>query len=237
MFKQKKRKKNTATTLARKLITVANSKSVVSEQFKTIRTNINFSMPDKDIKTLLITSSTPGEGKSTVSSNTAVVFAQENKKVLLIDADMRKPTVHHTFNLNNSVGLANLLTRQAIVEQAVQKTEIEGLHIITSGPIPPNPAELLASNMMSNLIDELSKQYDVIIFDAPPILSVTDAQILSNKCDGTIIVVNSGAAEKAGVLKAKEALELSQANILGVVLNNFKLERDHYYYQYYGSAE
>lgn len=237
MFNKKKRKKKTATTLARKLITVANPKAVVSEQFKTIRTNINFSMPDGDLKTMLVTSSTPGEGKSTVSSNIAVVFSQEGKKVLLVDADMRKPTVHHTMGLANTVGLSNVLIRKASIEEAIQKTEVEGLHVMTSGPIPPNPAELLASNTMNSFIETLTNQFDLIIFDAPPILSVTDAQILSNKCDGTIMVIDSGGAEKEGVIKAKDALVLSQAKILGVVLNNFKLERDHYYYQYYGTTE
>ena len=236
MFKKKRKEKN-ATTLARKLITVVDPKAVVSEQFKTIRTNINFSMPDKDLKTLLITSSTPSEGKSTVSSNVAVVFAQEGKRVLLVDADMRKPTVHHTFKLNNTCGLANVLTRQATIDDAINESVVEGLQVMTSGPIPPNPAELLTSQMMTTMMQELARRYDVVIFDAPPILSVTDAQILSNKCDGTILVVNAGVAEKAGVVKAKEALTASQANILGVVLNNIKLERDHYYYQYYGSPE
>ncbi|MER1956066.1 MAG: CpsD/CapB family tyrosine-protein kinase [Solibacillus sp.] len=237
MFKRKKNTNSTQTTLARKLITVRNPKSVISEQFKTIRTNINFSMPDQDIKTIIVTSSTPGEGKSTVSSNSAVVFAQSGKKVLIVDADMRKPTAHHTFGIRNASGLSTLLTRQHSIEEVVHKSEVEGLHVITSGPIPPNPAELLGSKMMDQLIEQLTAMYDLVIFDAPPILSVTDAQILSNKCEGTILVVNSGKAEKDGVLKAKEALVSSQANILGVILNNFVLEKDHYYYQYYGNAE
>lgn len=237
MFNRKKKKKAQTTTLARKLITVRNPKSIVSEQFKTIRTNINFSMPDQDIKTIIVTSSTPGEGKSTISSNSAVVFAQSGKKVLLIDADMRKPTAHHTFGIRNVAGLSTLLTRQHSIEEVVHKSEVEGLSVITSGPIPPNPAELLGSKTMDQLIVQLTELYDLVIFDAPPVLSVTDAQILSHKCQGTILVVNSGKAEKDGVLKAKEALVSSQANILGVVLNNYILDKDHYYYQYYGSAE
>lgn len=237
MFNKAQRHKTRPTTLARKLITVQSPKSIVSEQFKTIRTNINFSMPDQDIKTIVVTSSTPGEGKSTISSNMAVVFAQSGKKILLIDSDMRKPTAHHTFGVKNGQGLSTLLTRQHSFNEVSHQTEIEGLHLITSGPIPPNPAELLGSKMMDQLMLTLSEHYDLIIFDAPPVLSVTDAQILSNKCQGTILVVNSGKAEKDGVLKAKESLAGSQANILGVILNNFTLEKDHYYYQYYGSAE
>ena len=237
MMFMKKRKKKVADTVGRKLITVVNPLAVISEQFKTIRTNINFSTPDKDLKTMVITSSVPSEGKSTVSSNVAVVFSQEGKRVLLVDADMRKPTVHHTFNLPNTSGLANVLTRQATIDEVIQDSCIEGLKIMTCGPIPPNPAELLASQMMTTVMNDLVSRFDVIIFDAPPILSVTDAQILGNKCDGAIIVANTGVVEKAAVLKSKELLMASQAKILGVVLNNYKLERDHYYYKYYASVE
>ena len=236
LFKMRKKKLNT-NTMARKLISLSNPKTIVSEQFRTIRTNLNFSMPDKDLKTLLITSSSPGEGKSTISSNIAIVFAQEGKKVLLIDADMRKPTIHYTFDLKNTFGLSSVLTRQVELEQAYNKTAVEGLFVLTSGPIPPNPSELLASKHMDQIMLTVTEQFDIVIFDTPPVLSVTDAQIMSNKCDGTVLVVNSGVAEKAMVLKAKESLRASKGNLIGVILNNYKLERDHYYYQYYGNAK
>ncbi|AMQ07896.1 CpsD/CapB family tyrosine-protein kinase [Sporosarcina psychrophila] len=231
------KKKKPIQTVARKLVTYDSPKSVVSEQFRTVRTNINFSMPDKDLKTLLFTSSTPGEGKSTSASNVAIVFAEEGKKVLLVDADMRKPTMHYTFHKTNSTGLSNLLTRKWELKDVVIETEIEGLHIVTSGPIPPNPAELLGSKTMDSLIEEFIAGYDIVVFDAPPLLSVADAQILSNKCDGTILVISSGTAEKDSVIKAKEALVSSKANILGTLLNNFVLEKEHHYYQYYGTGE
>lgn len=234
---RKKNKKHIIQNAARKLVTSVNTKSIVSEQFRTLRTNINFSMPDKELKTFLITSSSPGEGKSTVAANTAVVFAQQGKRVLLVDSDMRKPTVHYTFHLTNTLGLSNLLTRQATVAEVVKAGEIENLHIITCGPIPPNPAELLSSQTMNKVIEEMKESYDVIIFDAPPLLSVTDAQILSNKCEGTILILSAGETEKEGILRAKEALVSSKANIIGVVMNNFQLQKDHYYYQYYGNAE
>ncbi|MEK4385206.1 CpsD/CapB family tyrosine-protein kinase [Solibacillus sp. FSL W7-1464] len=237
MFKKFKRKKMQPATLARKLITASNPKSIVSEQFKTIRTNINFSMPDKDIQTIVLTSSTPGEGKSTNSSNIAVVYAQAGKKVLLVDSDMRKPTAHHTFGIKNVNGLSTVLIRQHTIEEVVNKTDIEGLSLITSGPIPPNPAELLASKTMDQFIETAKETYDLIIFDAPPVLSVTDAQILSNKCEGTLLIINSGVAEKENVIKAKEMLLVSKANIIGAVLNNYKIDKDHYYYQYYGAVE
>lgn len=234
---KKKNRKRIIQTVARKLVTSTNTKSIVTEQFRTLRTNINFSMPDKEIKTFLFTSSSPGEGKSTVAANTAVVFAQEGKRVLLVDADMRKPTVHYTYHVTNTIGLSNLLTRQATLDEVVKDTEIGNLQIITCGPIPPNPAELVGSQTMDRMMEDMKEKFDVIIFDAPPVLSVADAQILSNKADATILVMSAGETEKTEILKAKEALVSSNANIIGVVLNNFELSKDHYYYQYYGNAE
>lgn len=229
----KKKKKKKLVKMARKLVTIANDHSFISEQFRTIRTNITFSMPDREIKTILVTSATPGEGKSTNAANIGVVFAQEGKRVVIVDADLRKPTMHYTFLLQNARGLSNLLTRHFTISEVVNNTDIANLYVLTSGPIPPNPAELLASTLMGNVIEELKKEFDIIIFDAPPLLSVTDAQILSNKCDGTLLIVNSGVAENESVLKAKASLEASKANILGVVLNNYKMPLHQYYEQYY----
>ncbi|WP_404427705.1 CpsD/CapB family tyrosine-protein kinase [Ureibacillus chungkukjangi] len=234
MFKHKRKKHS----LARKLIFKENPKSIISEQYRTIRTNINFSMPDRDFKTILVTSAGPGEGKSTSSANLAGIYAQEGKRIILVDADMRKPTTHYTFKLTNSYGLSGVLTRQCELNDAIQKTDIEGLFVLPSGAIPPNPAELLDSNRMNQLISELQEQFDLIIFDTPPVLSVTDSQILSNKCDATILVINSGFTPKETAVKAKETLIQSKANVIGVILNNFILEKDHYYYyQYYGDAK
>ncbi|HWL26468.1 MAG TPA: CpsD/CapB family tyrosine-protein kinase [Ureibacillus sp.] len=215
---------------APKLMTTAENFSYISEQFRTIRANITFSMRKQGVKTLLVTSATPGEGKSTNAANLAVVFAQEGKRVLLIDADMRKPVMHYTFRLMNGVGLSNVLTTMDYFEYSIQETFIDGLSVITSGPIPKNPAELLSSNNLKLLVKELEKQFDLIIFDAPPILAVSDAQILSNQCDGTILVVSAGKVDKSGVIKAKTALQSSQANVLGVIVNNFKQAKGEYYY-------
>lgn len=235
MLFRKKRKKQQ--TLARKLVVRDDPKSVISEQFRTIRTNIKFSMPDEELKTVVITSASIKEGKSTTSTNIASVFAQEGKKVLIVDCDMRKPTVHYTFSLKNVIGLSNLLTRQCTLEEAIQETDIEGLSVITSGPIPPNPAELLASKQMMLVLEKLENEFDMIILDAPPVLPVTDAQILSNKCDATILVISAGETQKNAILKAKELLEHSKANIIGVIMNNVKLKKNQYYYHYYGEAE
>ncbi|TQR17336.1 CpsD/CapB family tyrosine-protein kinase [Psychrobacillus vulpis] len=229
MFKKKKR-----IPAERKLVTITDPKSVVSEQFRTLRANIKFAMKDKKMDTLLFTSASSGEGKSTIAANVAISFAQEGKKVLLVDGDLRKPTIHYTFNTLISPGLTNRLMSQWKFEYIVKNSGVVGLHLITCGPIPSNPAELLGSTSMDVFIEEMKARYDIVIFDAPPVLSVADAQILSNKCDGTILVISSGATDKGNVVKAKEALKASNANIIGTILNNFKLEKGHYYYEYYG---
>jgi len=233
MSQEKRANKKNLRKMGRKLVTVGNRNSFVSEQFRTIRTNITFAMPDQEIKSILVTSATPGEGKSTNVANLGVVFAQEGKKVCIVDADLRKPTMHYTFRLQNIRGLSNLLTTQYDLSDVLNSTDIPNLFVLTSGPIPPNPAELLSSKAMDSVIRQLINDFDMIIFDAPPLLSVTDAQILSNKCDGTLLIVNSGAVENASVLKAKISLEASKANILGVVLNNYKIPLGEYYDQYY----
>lgn len=231
---KRKKKKAKLETMGRRLITVSNSRSIIAEQFRTIRTNIKFSMPDIDLKTILVTSSTPGEGKSTNAANLGVVFAQEGKKVLIVDADMRKPTMHHTFGIFNTIGLSTVLSKQNEINSAIQETPIVGLYVLPSGPIPPNPAELLSSKLFNAFLDEMKKNYDIIIFDAPPVLSVSDTQVLSHQCDGTLLIVQSGVAEKEVVLKAQAILAASQAKILGVVLNNCKMpKKQKYYYQYY----
>ena len=231
MFKKKIKMKQIAT---RKLVTSVAPTSIISEQFRKVRTNINFSMVENELQTLLFTSTSIGEGKSTIAANVGIVFAQEGKKVLLVDADLRKPTMHYTFHKPNSPGLTNLLSSHCSLDQVVKESGINGLYLITCGPIPFNPAELLSSTSMDIFIREVRAKYDIIIFDAPPTLSVSDAQILSNKCDGTILVISSGEAEKVDVLKAKEALLSSKANIIGTILNNYKIDKNHYYYQYYG---
>lgn len=219
------------------LVTLTRPSSVIAEQFRTIRTNIQFSMVDKNLKTLVVTSAGPGAGKSTISANLAVTFALQGKKVLIVDADMRKPTVHKTFRLPNKDGLTTLLTEKDIeIESIAHKLDAEGLFVITSGIIPPNPSELLASNRMNQLILEFEEIFDLIIFDMPPVIAVTDAQIMASKADGTIFVVNKDGANKEMVAKSKVLLEKVKSNIIGVIFNRVEIKGDNYYY-YYGENQ
>lgn len=216
----------------RSLITHLDPKSPVSEAFRTLRTNIQFSSIDSQVKTMMITSTGPSEGKSTITANLAVVLAQSGKKTLLVDTDLRKPTVHRTFRLLNRDGLTNALTSQDNFKQFAKNTEIDNLDVITTGPIPPNPSELLGSMAMARFINEVSAIYDTVIFDTPPVIAVTDVQILATQVDGVFLVVNSGKTNRDMALKAKTLLSNVKANILGCVLNNREIEGENYYYYY-----
>ena len=218
----------------RSLITHINPKSPISEQYRTIRTNIQFASIDKEIKTLMVTSSGPGEGKSTTVANLAVVLAQQGKKVLLIDGDLRKPTVHYTFKVSNIYGVTNVLTRQTSLQDAVVTTTIPDVYVLPSGPVPPNPSELIDSKSMDQLIEEASTIYDYVLFDTPPIMAVTDGQLLAHRVDGVILVISSGKTEIEAAVKSKELLEHANAKILGTVLNAKEVKNDNYYY-YYGT--
>jgi capsular exopolysaccharide synthesis family protein len=230
----KKEKKTKVSDFKRKLIVKNDPKSPISEQYRTIRTNIQFSTVDNEIRSLMVTSSGPGEGKSTTSANLATVFAQQGNRVLFVDADMRKPTVHYTFSLPNNYGLTTVLTKQSdLIDTAIQ-IDTSNLYVLPCGPIPPNPAELLSSRSMDEFIELALKEYDLVVFDSPPVLVVTDAQLLANKCDGTVLVVSSGFTEKENAIKAKDLLAASKAKLLGVILNNKKQEQSQYYYYYGG---
>lgn len=209
-----------------------NSKSLIAEQYKLIRTNIQFSSVDKEIKSIVVTSPEPHDGKTTTASNLAVVFAQQGKKVLLLDTDLRKPSVHYSFNSSNITGLTSILTNQVNLEDAILQTEIPNLDIITSGPVPPNPSEILNSEKMERILGRLRSEYDYVILDTPPVLIVADPQIVANKCDGVIMVVASGKTAKKSALKAKDLLMNSGTTLLGAILNGSKQDiRENYYYQ------
>jgi len=215
------------------LITLTEPTSPMAEAYRTLRTNIQYSSIDKKIKTVLITSSGPGEGKTTTSSNLAVVMAQGGNKTILVDCDQRKPKVHRVFKLSNASGLSNMLVKESEMQVGIQKTNIPNLHVLTAGTRPPNPAELLGSEKMKKFMEQLELNYDFVILDTPPIIMVTDAQILAQYADGCLLVVASGEAEKDLVIKAKSLLDKVNAKILGVILNKVdSTKKGYYHYQY-----
>ncbi|MGE7876624.1 CpsD/CapB family tyrosine-protein kinase [Peribacillus muralis] len=217
----------------RSSISMLKSKSPVVEQYRTIRTNLQFSAVEKDIRSMIFTSANPGEGKSTTSINVAAVFAQQGKRILIIDADLRKPSVHTNLNMENFLGLTNIITKQNQLQEAIQSSIYPNLDVLTSGPIPPNPSELLGSNGMENVLEEAKMNYDLVILDTPPVNAVTDAQILANMTDGVVLVVSSGSTEIQQAKKAKELLHNANAKLLGAILNKKKQKYSDEYY-YYG---
>lgn len=228
------KKKNVESAERPGLVVLNKPSSVVSEQFRTVKTNIQFSMVDETLRTIVVTSAGPAAGKLTIAANLAATFASNEKKVLLVDADLRKPTVHKTFKVRNNDGLTTLLTdRNASLEEVIYRTHSDGLYVLTSGAIPPNPAELLASKRMEEIRQEMLDYFDLVIFDTPPLLAVTDAQVMASKSEGVIFVIPKGQANKEEVIKAKDLLEKVQANVLGAILNRVDKSDDSYYY-YYG---
>ena len=221
------------------LITNLGSRSPITEAYRSLRTNLEFVNPDSPAKTILFTSSGPGEGKSTTAANLAISSVQNGKRVLLIDCDLRKPVQHSIFSISNMKGITDLLVDHSItLDMVMQETNIPNLKVIPCGTLPPNPAELLGSQRMTNLIKELLGYYDMLVIDAPPIISVTDAAILASIADGVILVVRSGQAERGMVIKANELLKKVNAKVLGVVMNRIKIDKNQeQYYYYYSKGE
>lgn len=218
-------------------ITHYDSRSPVAEAYRAIRTNLQFSGAGKTLKTIVFTSAIPNEGKSTTVANLAITIGQDDKKILLIDCDMRKPVIHRHFSLLNR-GLSNCFAEDLPLKEVIQADVFPNLDIVTSGPIPPNPAELLGSKKMKALLQEAAEMYDYVFLDMPPVLAVTDAvlmsSLMSSQTDGTILVLGSGDISPDEGKQAKELLEKVHANILGVILN--KVPQHHksgYYYYYY----
>jgi succinoglycan biosynthesis transport protein ExoP len=219
-----------------RLVALLNPRSSVAEAYRALRTNIEFASVDVPIRTLLVTSSVPGEGKTTTASNLAIVFAQAGRRVLLLDADLRKPGVHQVFDLPNTHGLTTLLRDENVdLGAIVQSTEQDNLRVLTTGPLPPNPAELLGSQRMRATLDRLNDGNDLLILDSPPLQAVADAAILSSFIDGTLFVIDSARGRRGAVRQGREALTKAGANVVGAVLNRTPAGAHSAYADYYGA--
>lgn len=208
-----------------------NPKSIAAEAYRSLKTNIQYSSFDKEYKTIVITSSNPGEGKSTTSGNLALTLAEGESRVLLVDCDMRKPSMHKNFRVTNTYGIADiLLQRKKVMDVAHMYNK--NLSIITAGKVPPNPAEMLGSKAMSAFLEEMKEHFDYIILDTPPILPVTDSKLLAIKADATVVVVRSEISKSKHVSQAFKELEKVNANIIGTILNDVEMYSEKLYYDY-----
>lgn len=208
-------------------------KSISVEAYNSIRTSIKYAAIDKPIKTIVVTSSVPGEGKSTVVGNVAMSLAKDGSRVLIIDCDLRKPSLHRKFKISNEKGLTDCLINKNTSKEVVQQYS-ERLFIITAGTIPPNPSEIVGSKTMELFLKELSINYDYIVLDTPPLLAVTDAQLLSAKSDAALFVVRAGKTKEKIISKGYKELSKVQANVIGSILNSVDTSDRGEYYKYYG---
>jgi capsular exopolysaccharide synthesis family protein len=218
-----------------RLATLLYPRSGVAEAYRTLRANVEFASVGAPMRTLLVTSSVPGEGKTVTAANLAVAYAQAGRRVLLIDADLRKPGVHLLFDLPNAHGLTSLLRSDEVSLDAIaQITEQDNLRVLTTGPLPPNPAELLGSQRMPAILERLKAGGDLVIFDSPPLQAVTDSAILSSYLDATLFVIDARRSRRRIVRLAREALAKAGANVLGAVLNGIPARAQSDYAGYYG---
>lgn len=215
------------------LITISAPKSPPSESYRTLRSNINFAMVDQPARQFVVTSAGSGEGKTVTASNIAVVFAQAGESVIVVDTDLRRPTLHRLMHGDSSRGLTNILVGEATIDDVLQDTHVEGLRLISSGPLPPNPAEMLDSAAMVKLIEDLRNYADIVIFDSPPAIVLTDAVVLASKVERTILVAEAGQVTREAFGEAVRLIRNARGNLLGVVLNKLRLSASDYYYYYY----
>lgn len=216
------------------LITMKHSRSPIAEDYRILRTNLRYAAIENPGGALLVTSANPGEGKTTTAANLAIAMAQAGKRVVLMDADLRRPSVHRLFGLSGERGLSELFLEDGpMLEEVLQTTEVPGLSVLVSGEQPPNPAEMLESRRMTNLFQKLREIADIVVVDSPPLLAVADANILASRCSGAILVVDSGRTRTEAVRRVSETLRHSQVKVLGVVLNRISSRRGGYYNHYY----
>jgi capsular exopolysaccharide synthesis family protein len=213
----------------RTLITLRDPGSAAAEAYRTLRTNIQFSSLDRPLKTLLVTSTAPDEGKSVSLANLAVTMAQAEQRVLLVDCDLRRPSLHSIFGLSNDQGLTSAILAQGESELPIQATSVPGLSLLASGPLPPRPADLLGSRRMGAMIEHLRADADIVLIDTPPVVAVTDAAVLAPQVDGVLLVLQAGHTRRDRAREARQILEKVKAHIIGVVLNNARLEGGYSY--------
>lgn len=213
-----------------KLIVAHDPRSPIAEGFRSLRTNIQFSSVDHPVRVLLVTSAGPGEGKTTVAANLAVALAQSGQKVALVDADLRRPSVHRIMKMSNNLGLTNALLQPGNLDGTLMSTEVENLKTIVSGSLPPNPAELLGSERIGKILEELKSQVDWIILDTPPCLVVTDAAVLARRADGVLVVARVGTTRRDALKESLQLLEQVGVKVVGVVMNQVSSRRSSYYY-------
>ena len=218
------------------LISQRDPKEPLSESFRTVRNSLKFASLDKPINSLMITSSLANEGKTTTAVNLGISIAREGKEVLIMDTDLRMPGVHDLFGVSNSIGITTILAEEAGYGDAIKKTDIEGLSLLTSGPVPPDPGRMLESAKMRQLIKNLTEQYDIIVLDSPPVLIVNDAIVMANYVDSLILVLESGKTSRRALSQTRELLTQAKIQPNGVVLNKVKIGRGGYYYYYYKSG-
>lgn len=221
-----------------KLVTANEPRSANAEAYRILRTNISFSSVDKPLRTILLTSASPSEGKSITAANLAVTMAQAGYRTILLDCDLRKPTQQKIFGMSNDSGLTNCLLSHADLHNFIRPTRVENLRLLSTGPLPPNPAELLGSRSMRELVIALQNESDILIIDSPPVLAVADASILARTMDGVLLIIDSGQTRRDPALRAKETLEKAGARILGIVLNRVHAGNTYYSYnnKYYSSS-
>jgi capsular exopolysaccharide synthesis family protein len=218
----------------RTLVNTLGSRSPVIEAYRMLRTNIRFSVVDQELKSLVVTSPAPSEGKSTTAANLAIVLAQSGQKTILVDADLRRPVQHTIFQLPNKQGLTTALVERSVsVKKYLQPSEVEDLQVLTSGPQPPNPAELLGSQRMRELLNELEEEADIVIVDMPPVLAVTDSSLVAGAASGVLLVLRANSTTFTAARKAVDQLRSVHAKLLGVVLNGVQPGAEGYYYYYY----
>jgi capsular exopolysaccharide synthesis family protein len=203
------------------LITLSDPRSPAAEAYRTLRTNLYFSSLDQALETLVVTSAAPGDGKSTTLSNLAVTMAQGEKRAILVDADLRRPSLHTYFGISNNLGLTTMaVDDDALADPPLVATAVDNLWLLPSGPLPPNPAEILGSRRMEEIIANLKSRADIVLFDAPPIIAVTDAAVLATKVDGVLLVIRAGKTRREHAARAKELLEKVNVRLVGAVLSD-----------------